>query len=291
MKNHPNQFSRRSVIKGSLLGACLPLIPSSLYSMGNPAVLDNSKSPILGDPPPHFPNIDPEIVSEIVGKSHFNLERVKELVDPRPELARATWEWRFGDWESAIGAASHVGRRDIAEYLMEKGARPTIFTFAMFGAYEIVKSLIEFFPGIQQTQGPHGFSLLFHANVGLRMKDKMTVKEQDRQKQLIDYLEALGDADGETYEEMTPEAQKKYLGDYKYGDAEEAGFTVKLNMRKMLSLAPIGGFGGAMYKIGDNLFTYNGAPSVTISFEMEKEEVKFLTVTEPEFSITAKKVS
>ncbi|NNC69781.1 MAG: hypothetical protein HKN90_03050, partial [Flavobacteriaceae bacterium] len=124
-----------------------------------------------------YPSIDDAIVNDVVGKSHFDLETVKKYVDKRPELARATWDWSFGDWESAIGAASHVGRRDIVHYLISKGARPTMFTYAMLGAFEIVKSMIDMTPGIQSTMGPHGISLLRHAKAGLRMKDKMTSEQ------------------------------------------------------------------------------------------------------------------
>ena len=91
-----------------------------------------------------YPSVDDKIVAEVVGVSHFNLERVKELVTHRPELARATWDWAFGDWETALGAASHVGRRDIAEFLMEHGARPDIFTYAMLGAFDAVKASYNF---------------------------------------------------------------------------------------------------------------------------------------------------
>lgn len=42
----------------------------------------------------------------------------------------------------AIGAASHVGRKDIVDYLLSMGARPDVFAYAMLGAYEIVKSMI-----------------------------------------------------------------------------------------------------------------------------------------------------
>ena len=73
--------------------------------------------------------IDPAVVEAMVSKSHFDLEGVEKLVTTRPELAKASWEWRFGDFESAIGAASHVGRRDIVQYLLQKGGRPTLFTF------------------------------------------------------------------------------------------------------------------------------------------------------------------
>ena len=240
--------------------------------------------------PPHFPNIAPEIVAEVVGKSHSDLETVQALVEKRPELSRSVWEWRFGDFESAIGAASHVGRRDIAQYLMSKGARPTLFTFAMLGHFNVVKSAIEAAPGIQEVTGPHGISLLDHAYTGERMKEKMTSTEIENLEQTIDYLSGLGNAGGKTYMEVSPEEQQKYLGDYKYGNGENEGFTIGVNMRKLLSLGPIGGFGGGLYKIGDNLFTYNGTPSVTISFDFQDGEVKSLTLTEPDIIIAAEKV-
>ena len=240
--------------------------------------------------PPHFPNIAPEIVAEVVGKSHSDLETVQALVEKRPELSRSVWEWRFGDFESAIGAASHVGRRDIAQYLMSKGARPTLFTFAMLGHFNVVKSAIEAAPGIQEVTGPHGISLLDHAYTGERMKEKMTSTEIENLEQTIDYLSGLGNAGGKTYMEVSPEEQQKYLGDYKYGNGENEGFTIGVNMRKLLSLGPIGGFGGGLYKIGDNLFTYNGTPSVTISFDFQDGEAKSLPLTEPDIIIAAEKV-
>jgi hypothetical protein len=50
----------------------------------------------------------------MVGASHGNLARVNELVLAHPALANAAWDWGFGDWETAIGAASHVGNKQIA---------------------------------------------------------------------------------------------------------------------------------------------------------------------------------
>src|SRR5437899_13041706 len=75
-----------------------------------------------------FPAHPPELVREMVTVAHFNLPRVREIVEARPSLARAAWDWGFGDWETALGAASHVGNRAIAEYLIEKGARPSLFS-------------------------------------------------------------------------------------------------------------------------------------------------------------------
>jgi hypothetical protein len=80
------------------------------------------------------------------------------------------------------------------------------------------------------------------------------------------------------------------MGDYKYGDGDLDGFSVKLNMRKLLTLGKIGKFGGALYKIGENKFTYNGAPSVVVTFLFENEKVISLTVSEPNLTLTAKKI-
>ena len=281
-----NTVSRRTIVKSSVFGLLAATIPnvtyaSSMFSMEKELELDL---------PSRYPSIDDDIVKEVVGKSHFDLETVKKLVDKRTELARATWDWSFGDWESAIGAASHVGRRDIVFYLISKGARPTMFTYAMLGAYDIVKNMIDISPGIQKTMGPHGISLASHAKFGLRMKDEMTFEQISSSEKLIDFLDNLEGAAGETYLEMTDD-KKKYLGDYKYGNGSNDGFSIKENSRKMLSLGKLGEFGGGLHKTGNNEFMYNGVPSVRITFQIENEIVKSLTVVEPELTLVAKKVS
>lgn len=282
-----NLISRRTVVKSSIFGLLSVSIPNISYSKEIFEIKQKTKNKegLFY----RYPSIDDEIVNEVVGKSHFDLDRVMELVNKRRELSRAVWDWGFGDWESAIGAASHVGRRDIVEFLLSKGAKPNIFTFAMLGAFETVKSMIEFYPGIQKNYGPHGISLLQHAKAGLRMKDSMSQQQIENSESLIDYLENLGDADGISYLEMTDD-KEKYLGDYRYGDGEHDGFTVKLNMKKMISLGKLGNSGGALYKIGDNKFTYNGAPSIEITFQIENNVVKSLTVNEPDLTLVAKKI-
>ena len=282
-QHYPN---RRNLLKTSVLGFLAVSVPHT-------DLLGKSIRPVCLTPTsrPGFPHIDPEIAETVVGASHSNLEKVKELVDKRPELARASWEWQFGDWESAIGAASHTGRRDIVQYLMEKGARPTIFTFAMLGAYDIVKAMIESYPGIQETAGPHGISLLRHARIGNRMEDQMSAKEKNNLKRLIDYLESLGNANGKTYPEVSAEDQEKYLGDYKYGAGPKEGVSVSTNMREILSLGPLGGFGGALQKTGAHEFIFEAAPSVSVTFHLEGDQVSGLTIKEPDLETRAKKVS
>ena len=215
MASQLQPVDRRSVLKTSALAFLGLTLPSLGYSS-----ISNTNTTMCAKIPEHFPNIDPALIAEVVGKSHADLDRVKELVNVRPELARSVWEWRFGDFESAIGAASHVGRRDIAQFLISKGARPTLYTFAMLGNYETVKAMIDFSPGIQMSSGPHGISLLDHAYAGRRMQGDMTSKEIENLEKTIAYLETLGNANGDTYIDVPSEEQQKYLGDYRYGSGE-----------------------------------------------------------------------
>ncbi|MFN8443902.1 MAG: hypothetical protein U0175_24190 [Caldilineaceae bacterium] len=98
--------------------------------------------------------IDSALVQQFVANSHGNFERVKELLAQEPALVNAAWDWGGGDWESGLGAASHVGRRDIAEYLLAHGARIDIFAATMLGELAVVKALVAAFPGSPKCLGP-----------------------------------------------------------------------------------------------------------------------------------------
>ncbi|MEO8174519.1 MAG: hypothetical protein ABI581_15595 [Sediminibacterium sp.] len=277
-------ISRRMVVKSSVFGMLAASIPNVLFAKN---IVSFTDAEIPASNAARYPSIDEAVVSEVVGVSHFDLDRLQVLVNARPELARATWDWAFGDWETAIGAASHVGRKDIVTYLITKGARPDIFTFSMLGHYTAVKSMIESTPGVQKIAGPHGISLLQHAKTGLS-SDKNSSADA---KKLVDYLESLGDADSTVYPAMDEKDSAKYVGDYKYGTGEKEGFTIKVNMRKLIALGKLGKNGGALYKIGDNQFMYQGTTSVKISFVIENDKVISLTVSEPGLTLTAKKIS
>lgn len=286
-----NTCSRRTLVKSSAFGLLAVALPNVLFARKFSATNEVSAqdSPLFH----RYPSIDDALVAEIVGASHFNFDRVKELVEHRPELARATWDWAFGDWETALGAASHVGRRDIAQLLIRHGARPDLFTFAMFGQYEVIKAAIEASPGIEAMEGPHGISLLSHAQAGMRTDYGITLTEAELEasQQLITYLTGLGTADPKaTNMELTAEAMTKYLGDYRYGEGETDGFTVKLNMRNQLSLGKLGKGGGSLYQKAPYVFTYNGTSSVEIRFAVENDRVLSLTVVEPDLTLKALKV-
>jgi hypothetical protein len=83
-----------------------------------------------------------------------------------PALVNAAWDWGAGDWETALGAAAHMGRRDIALYLLERGARMDVFAAAMLGHLDIVRATIAALPQARTWKGPHGIPLLMHAEAG-----------------------------------------------------------------------------------------------------------------------------
>ena len=116
--------------------------------------------------PESQPQLKPELVKEYVGKSHAALDAVKEMTRREPMLLRASWDQGAGDWETGLGAASHMGRRDIATFLIDSGARIDVFAVFMLGELAPAKALLAAFPGIHTTPGPHGIPLLSHTIVG-----------------------------------------------------------------------------------------------------------------------------
>lgn len=240
-----------------------------------------------------YPAIRDEESYGVVNAAHFDLAKVKELVTNRPELACASWDWGFGDYESAIGACSHTGRRDIAEFLMNKGARPDIFTFAMLGMLASVKEIIETFPGIQSNRGPHGITLLKHAQNRLASRDIGPLDKANVGK-VIDYLEKLGNANvGATSLSLTTEDKTIFPGDYKFGDGETDLFNVgpySLDPANFIRITRKGLPGRLLHKIGDNTFSPTGAPSVKIEFQITDGKAVSLTIVEHMLSIEAVKI-
>jgi len=65
-----------------------------------------------------------------------------------------------------LGGAAHMGRKDIARLLLERGARIDLFAAAMLGKLEVVRAAIGAFPESRNVAGPHGITLLAHARRG-----------------------------------------------------------------------------------------------------------------------------
>jgi len=145
---------------GALLGRGLLAQPG----VSSPAPSPSSKD--VPDFPEHDPQIDRAKVKRFVIAGHFNLEAVKEMLAADPTLINGAIDWGNGDFETALGGASHMGRRDIAEFLLEHNARMDVFAATMLGRLDIVKAAIAAFPNIVNVLGPHKIPLIKHAEKG-----------------------------------------------------------------------------------------------------------------------------
>jgi hypothetical protein len=112
------------------------------------------------------PALEVTLVQEFVSQAHADLDGVRELLLREPALINSSWDWGGGDWETGLGAAAHMGRRDIAAYLLEHGARLDLFAAAMLGKLDIVRATVETYPDVIDIPGPHGIPLIAHAQAG-----------------------------------------------------------------------------------------------------------------------------
>lgn len=146
-------------------------IAAAACALGVPAA-SNASDDERDYPAPKFqprnlkPKLGYTLVQDFVIYAHSELDMVKRLLEKQPSLINATVDWGAGDWESALGGAAHMGRRDIAEHLLERGARMDIFAAAMLGQLDTVKSLLIAYPRLAEAKGPHGITLLAHAKAG-----------------------------------------------------------------------------------------------------------------------------
>lgn len=236
---------------------------------------------ILADPPQHggnsgmlwpgYPRQDLKLVAEVVSAAHFDEPRVKDMVRAYPELVNAWWDWGFGDWESPLGAASHVGRRDIAEFLLAQGARIDIFAAAMLGVTDVVKAFVVALPGIQRSLGPHGIPLLAHARAG-----------GEQAAGTMAYLETLGDAgEGLKVTPLAEENKRRYLGLFTSNDAD-LKLVCRLNKTERMVVDVQTGESQSnnrtIHYLGDDEFFPAGVPSVRLRFGFDGEEATSLTI-------------
>jgi hypothetical protein len=229
-----------------------------------------------------FPQQDPNLVREIVGASHGNFARVREAVERQPALARASVDWGFGDWETCIDAAAHVGNKPIADFLLTHGARPTIFSAAMMGQLDAVKAFIAARPGIQKTYGPHGITLMSHARAG--GADSAPV---------VEYLKGLGDADIPLPSaSISPAERDALVGKYVYGTGPRDYFVIDVQRNQLgagdqLGInRPSGPSRRGLIHTGNLVFFPAGVPTVKIAFSKDGRQ---LTIADPEVMVTARR--
>lgn len=178
MKQEPNAIeqnqqvnpNRRSFLIGSAAAAGLVLYPETLLfgqaasPPGAATAVQSPSSAAAGKPRPD--PLKPELVKEFVVAAHGDLEKTKAMLAETPSLLNATWDWGGGDFEMAIGGAGHMGRRDIALFLISQGGRFDLFVATMLGRLDVVKPMLTAFPHLAESKGPHGIPLMVHAQKG-----------------------------------------------------------------------------------------------------------------------------
>jgi hypothetical protein len=271
----PSAYSRRGLLKlaSIILPAGMIGLPSRLlgYATQNG---DGHGMPISDE----FPAQPKELVREMVTVAHYDLKRVQELLEIHPSLARAAWDWGFGDWESALGASSHMGNRPIAEYLISQGARPSLFSAAMLGQLDVVKAFVAALPHVQRIRGPHSISLLAHAKAG-----------GEAARPVLQFLQSLGDADAEPQVPLSESDIASVVGTYPFGPGANQQIDVTAD-RGQVNWTRKGIMPRPLFHVGERSFYPWGAPSVRIRFAEENGGV-VMTVSDPEIVLTAHRKS
>jgi len=272
-------FTRRQFVRAVPALGVFTVSSAELRAQQSPA------GPVWPAPPPapawrdeSFPSQHPHLAREIVGVAHRDLARVKELVIAHPSLAKASWDWGFGDWETALGSASHVGNRPIAEFLIEQGAPPTIFSAAMLGQLDVVKAYTAAMPSVHLLRGPHGIPLAAHARAGGAQAEAV-----------LQFLTTLGAAPPAVPVVPLTDADRTSLeGRYTFGAGPRDAFTVK-SQGTLWGIQRDGGELRGLTHVGDLQFHPVGAPAVRIKFDRAQSSGT-LSVLDPDVVVTAKKV-
>ena len=213
------------------------------------------------------PRQDASRVQSVVGASHGNMDRVRTLVLEQPALAKASWDWGFGDWETPLGAASHTGRREIAEFLIAHGARPTIFSAAMMGELPTVQAFLQLDPQLYRLHGPHGISLFRHAQAGGADAEPV-----------VDYLlDRFGPDEQPFGFPGDAPVEERYGGVYAFDTTPPFELTVGVRTQWLVV-----GTGpqpnSRVLQVERDVFHPTGAPAVRLRFHVEGERATGLTI-------------
>ena len=278
-----NMPSRRDLLKLSSLalsGSAMKLPGWLVESASN----QQNKQMVVSET---FPAQPAELVREAVTVAHFDLKRVRELVEAHPSLAIAGWDWGFGDWETPLGAASHMGNRPIAEYLISKGAPTSLYSAAMLGHLDVIKALVGAQPGIQRIRGPHSISVLAHARMG-----------GEAARAVLEFLQSLGDADSESPVPLKDKDAAELAGTYVFGAGDRHQVDVNADMKvyanKMYTYPPQlnwtrkGTMTRPLFHLGNRTFYPAGASAVRVRFTDDADGV-VMTVNDGDLALSARR--
>ncbi len=144
---------------GSLVGLGAAIVlPTYFYSLSKKEQFNSgNKEPT---------QLNKKLIKDFVIAAHSKLALVKEMVNEYPNLIYAAYDWGNGDYEEAIEGAAHMGNKEIVNFFIDNGARANLFALTMLGKMNLVKPILENYPKLLYAKGPHGLTLLHHAQVG-----------------------------------------------------------------------------------------------------------------------------
>lgn len=102
------------------------------------------------------------VINELVGVSHGNLARMRELLGLYPRLLHASASWD----ELGVEAGAHVGFKDGVRFLLDQGAPASLPTAAMMGMTAHVRKLLEEDPGRIWECGAHNMPPIWYPAIG-----------------------------------------------------------------------------------------------------------------------------
>ena len=105
-------------------------------------------------------DLSPEVIEEFVIAAHGDFPKVRAMLEQEPGLLNEKWV-KFD--ENGLEASGHMGRADIANHFLDKGAPLTVFAAAMLGRTEDVAAILSEDPARAKAPGVHGISLRDHA--------------------------------------------------------------------------------------------------------------------------------
>lgn len=106
-------------------------------------------------------NITQEEANQFILICHIeDLDPVKKWIFEKPEIVNV---YNSDLHETALGAAGHMGRSVIAEYLLKNGAELELATAAMLGMKDTVTEWLEKDSSLAHSGGAHNIPVAFHA--------------------------------------------------------------------------------------------------------------------------------
>ena len=276
-------LTRRDLLQFAPVALSAKAFPQMARRLNN---LEDARKGNSIDLPEQYPAYSAELIKTIVAVAHFDLNKLKDLIDPHPHLVKSAWDWGFGDWETPLGAACHMGRRDVAEYLLSKGAAPSLFSWVLFGDLHMVQQTLEHQPGIQRVAGPHSISVVAHARMGGKQSEP-----------ILQYLRSLKDADSARPIALSDEDRTSICGTYRFGARASQRVEVIDDVRPyqnnpmytyppQLNWTRQGTMGRPLFHVGNKVFYPAGAPSVEIRFEPHTQ-AEIMTVRDGGMVLTA----